>query len=176
MADKGIKSPDDGTQNSFGRTSGSQNEPTRGVRKSVSLRRGAAGYNQLLQAAVMASIETRNGNDNLNGDDDDGDAPVGFPAPPPPSPDSIMFTKAQISTGTSAPIEGCDMGISPFGDSSPNRNNKRTRSHERQDDDGDERMPTLARTDPSTVRSLEDDSGDFDGYDDTSMDQDMTTT
>ncbi|KAG7354718.1 hypothetical protein IV203_004074 [Nitzschia inconspicua] len=33
-------------------------EPTRGVRKTSSLRRGAAGYNQLLQSAVLASIET----------------------------------------------------------------------------------------------------------------------
>ena len=34
-------------------------EPTRGVRKTSSLRRGAAGYDQLLRSAVMASIETQ---------------------------------------------------------------------------------------------------------------------
>jgi hypothetical protein len=39
------------------RIDGSATEPTRGVQKTPSLRRGAAGYNQLLQSAVMASIE-----------------------------------------------------------------------------------------------------------------------
>jgi len=34
-------------------------EPTRGVKKTPSLRRGAAGYHQLLQAAVTASIESK---------------------------------------------------------------------------------------------------------------------
>jgi hypothetical protein len=38
---------------------GSRPEPTRGVKKTTSLRRGAAGYDQLLQSAVMASIESR---------------------------------------------------------------------------------------------------------------------
>jgi hypothetical protein len=34
-------------------------EPTRGVKKTPSLRRGAAGYAELLQSAVTASIESR---------------------------------------------------------------------------------------------------------------------
>ena len=39
--------------------SGGRPEPTRGVKKSPSLRRGAAGYAMLLQSAVTASIESR---------------------------------------------------------------------------------------------------------------------
>jgi hypothetical protein len=40
-------------------TSMSRGEPARGVKKTRSLRRGAAGYNELLQSAVTASIESR---------------------------------------------------------------------------------------------------------------------
>jgi hypothetical protein len=39
--------------------SGGRPEPTRGVKKTTSLRRGAAGYAELLQSAVTASIESR---------------------------------------------------------------------------------------------------------------------
>jgi hypothetical protein len=46
--------------------------PTRGVKKTSSLRRGAAGYNQLLRSAVMASIETSQAHN--------------IAPPPPPSP------------------------------------------------------------------------------------------
>ena len=50
--------------------------PTRGVKKTSSLRRGAAGYNQLLQSAVLASIQTsQQSSTSLQG-----------VSPPPPSP------------------------------------------------------------------------------------------
>jgi hypothetical protein len=42
-----------------GASSGGRPEPTRGVKKTPSLRRGAAGYAELLQSAVTASIESR---------------------------------------------------------------------------------------------------------------------
>lgn len=167
-------SPACGPQDSYA----TENDLPRGVRKTASLRRGAAGYNQLLQAAVMASIETRKGIGNLDGDDDDVGV-VGVPAPPPPSPDLIAFARSQSSSGTSrdvVPFKVCDMGASPFGDGSSNRKNKRSRNHEQHDDDGDERMLSLARTCPLSKRSLENDGGDFDDYDDTAMDQDMMPT
>lgn len=41
------------------KTKDERSSPTRGVKKVPSLRRGAAGYAQLLQSAVMASIESR---------------------------------------------------------------------------------------------------------------------
>lgn len=63
-----------------GTTKTAKEEPTRGVQKTLSLRRGAAGYNQLLQSAVMASIETRRAVNewaNMDDGDDDNDADVG---------------------------------------------------------------------------------------------------
>mmetsp|Transcript_112992 Transcript_112992/g.169045 ORF Transcript_112992/g.169045 Transcript_112992/m.169045 type:complete len:153 (-) Transcript_112992:256-714(-) len=56
-------------------------EPTRGVKKVPSLRRGAAAYAQLLQSAVRASIEARKDED----DDDDDDT-----RGPPPLPDAMQ--------------------------------------------------------------------------------------
>jgi hypothetical protein len=53
----------------------SRPEPTRGVKKTPSLRRGAAAYAQLLQSAVMASIESQR--------DDGGGGGSDVPPPPP---------------------------------------------------------------------------------------------
>jgi hypothetical protein len=54
----------------------SRPEPTRGVKKTPSLRRGAAAYAQLLQSAVTASIESRR--------DDGGGGGGGSDVPSPP--------------------------------------------------------------------------------------------
>jgi hypothetical protein len=43
-------------------------ELTRGVKKTTSLRRGAAGYAELLQSAVVASIEFRRGSQEIPAD------------------------------------------------------------------------------------------------------------
>jgi hypothetical protein len=96
--------------------SSSSKEPIRGVKKTSSLRRGAAGYNQLLQSAVLASIETSSLNlpagNNSRGS-----------VPPPSSPsgadnDEMLHTSIGSFDSTHS--------------SSPSRKNKRTRQQQQQ--------------------------------------------
>jgi hypothetical protein len=117
----------------------------------------------------MASIETRK--DAALGGDDDDDAIVGVPAPPPPSPNST-FARSQSSHSmrNGVPGEGGYMGASSFRGSSPNRQNKRSRSHDIHGGDGDERMHTLARIAPVTTASLDNETGGFEFHDDAAMD------
>lgn len=164
------------TEVSDGSSRSAQNEPTRGVKKTTSLRRGAAGYNQLLQAAVMASIEVQKDMGNLDGDDDDDGGGVGGgPSPPPPSPDSIHFAE-NCHGGSPIPRKGgpvADGGTasSPFGGLSPSGKNKRSRTHHRQDgDDQGNRVPAISRKASGARRSRDDNDGEFDDYEDTTMD------
>ena len=87
MAETDSASPPDATA-SFSRT-----EPERGVKKTASLRRGGAVYDQLLQSAVMASIA--GGKEAIMDDS---------PAfPPPSSPGAGMETSGPDSVEQSSP-------------------------------------------------------------------------